>query len=211
MVFSLAPGHYTATFATYDGLLQSPGDRNSPGTGNVLSQGQSAGFDIVAGQANGINVALDGVATGVAFVPAANSSLFGNTATGFSATKCGTASPNSELVSVFGTDADGNYIIGPGAPATTLESSDTTLMTVTPPLPTQPNLYTLSHPISNSSQNPATLQATVTNAADAGGGTQSVSTPVQVAGGTQLCGFHHRISARRFEQGAGADRRRPGQ
>jgi streptogramin lyase len=189
VVISLAPASYTATFTTYDGPLSGGGGVNDAPTGNVLSANQSAGFDVLAGQANGINVALDGVAAGVAIVPAANSSFFGNAGTGYSISKCGTASPNSESVSVFGIDADNNLIIGPGAPASNLSSNDPALMSVALPPPSAPNLYTISHPISNTAQTPATLTATVTTAPDAGGSTQTTHVMVQTLGGSQFCGF----------------------
>ncbi|HTA38941.1 MAG TPA: hypothetical protein VK760_07690, partial [Candidatus Acidoferrales bacterium] len=165
------------------------GGVSDPPTGNVLSSNQSASFSVVAGQANGINVSLDGVAAGIVLVPAANSSFFGNMQAGYSISKCGTASPNGENVSVFATDADMNLIIGPGAPATTLASNDTTLIAVATPAPNAPNLYTISHPISKDAQNPATLTATATTADDAGGGTQTAHALVQTLGGTQLCGL----------------------
>jgi virginiamycin B lyase len=186
---NLQPGDYTASFATYDGLLSGGGGFSDPPTGEVLSANQSAAFDVVAGRANGINVTLDGVATAVEIVPAGNSSFRGNAATGYTISKCGTASPNGENVNVFGTDADDNLIIGPGAPATALASSNPTLIAVATPAPSAPNLYTISHPISMNSQGPATLTATVTTAADAGGGTQTATAQVTINGGNPLCGL----------------------
>jgi virginiamycin B lyase len=189
VTLSLEPGAYTGTFTTFDGPLSGGGGASDPATGNQLSAAQSVPFTIAAGQSNQINISLDGIPTAAAIVPAANSSLNGNMANGFTATKCGTDSPNSEKVNVFGIDADQNLIIGPGAPQVQLESSNPGLMAVASPSPQSPNTFTLSHPISNSSQAPVSLTATVTPSASSGGTTQVTGTNVAVSGGSGICGF----------------------
>jgi hypothetical protein len=101
---TLDPGSYTASFTTYDGLLQSAGDPDSFPTGNQLSANQNVPLNIVAGQANLVGVALDGIPTGIAFVPSANSTLTGDADNGFTAAKCGPVNGDSEKVGVYGVD-----------------------------------------------------------------------------------------------------------
>ena len=92
----LAPGSYTATFATYDGLLSS----GRP-TGSELSANQSVSFSIAVGQSNELNAVLDGIPASVALVPDASSTLSGNNASGYTISKCVTA---AQKVSVVGVD-----------------------------------------------------------------------------------------------------------
>jgi virginiamycin B lyase len=184
---TLDPGSYTASFTTYDGLLQNPGDPDSFPTGNPLSANQNVPLNIVAGQANLVGVALDGVPTGVAFVPAANSTLNGDAGSGFTAAKCGPVNGDAEKVGVYGVDADGNYILGPGAPVPALDSQSGSL-TVATPGPLSPNTFTLTHPISATSQGPWAVTYQVTPAVDSGGSAQSSGTNISVAGGTAICG-----------------------
>jgi virginiamycin B lyase len=189
LTITLAPGSYTATFATYDGPLSGTGGVNDAPTGNELSANQSATLDIVAGQANNLDIALDGIPVSVALIPAANSRMSGNTANGFVAPKCGSAGPVSENVSVLGADADGNYIVGPGAPSPSLATANSATMAVSTPSPSSPNVFTITHPVSNTVQAATQLTATVTTAPDAGGGAQTAHVPVSVAGGTNICGL----------------------
>jgi streptogramin lyase len=188
VTLTLDPGSYTASFTTYDGLLQSPGDADSPPTGHPLSANQSVPLSIAAGQANQINVALDGIPAGVVLVPSANSTLFGSAAAGFGANKCGSIHGNAEQVSVYGVDADGNYILGAGTPVPSL-TSNSAVIVVSTPAPSSPNTFTLTHPISSTSQGPVPITFAVTPSADSGATVQSNSTNVGIAGGTQICGI----------------------
>src|SRR5208283_1497470 len=130
-----------ATFATYDGLLNGSG---LP-TGNELSANQSVPLSIVAGRANHINVTLEGIPTTVAVVPAVGSTLGGDMSSGFTLAKC---SPPPQPVNVLGVDADGNDIIGPGAPVPSLSSNNTTDLPVTAtPDAASPNEFVLTPPV----------------------------------------------------------------
>ncbi len=96
------PGSHTFTFVTYDGL---------GGTGNLLST-NAVTQTIVANQTNSINVTLAGVPTSLQ-VNALGSpaGISGNVITGLQV-----AGVFSGPISVVALDADGNIIIGPGAP-----------------------------------------------------------------------------------------------
>jgi streptogramin lyase len=188
VTLSLQPGNYTGTFKTFDGPLSGEGGPTDPATGNKLSAAQSVPFTIAAGSPNQINIALDGIPVDVALVPAADSTLSGNTTNGFTAAKCGTTVTN-EKVSVLGVDADGNYILGAGAPVPSLSSSDSTIVTVAAtPGPSSPNVFVLSHSVSSSPQGPVSLTSSVTPAADSGGSVRTAHTPLAIAGGTAICG-----------------------
>lgn len=100
---SAAPGTHTFTFVTYDGLN---------GTGNVLST-NSVSQNIVANQSNTVNVTLDGVPKSFQVLPLPSLGAIQGTATsGFQF--LGRETYTMEIDAV---DADGNYILGPGAPA----------------------------------------------------------------------------------------------
>jgi virginiamycin B lyase len=132
--FLLTPRTYTATFATYDGMLDGSGNPQ----GNELSANQSASFKVTAGAANTIDVTLDGIPTSVAFTPAESSTLSGSI-TGYTLSKCG-----SDQVTITGLDADGKTIIGPGAPTAQLRSNGTAL--VVTDSSEAPNQFTITRP-----------------------------------------------------------------
>ena len=195
VTLNLAAGNYTATFATYDGLLVGGNHPTSSPSGNELSGNQAVPLHVVTGGANQVNVTLDGIPTGVAFVPAATSSLDGNMTAGFTGTKCGGTTPASatisEKVSVLGIDADDNYILGPGAPAPSLAlpGYPPAGWALATPAPSSPNTFVLTHPVSSAASGPATLTATITPLAGIGGAPYSAPVPVTIAGGTAICGI----------------------
>ena len=121
----LSPGKYTASFTTYDGLL----DHRGQPTGNRLSANQEVPFSMVEGKATVVPVTLGGIPTAVAFIPATSSTLVGGTVSGFSLSRC---NASAQTVNVFGVDADGNYIVGSGSPTISLKSSSETLKVASP-------------------------------------------------------------------------------
>ncbi|MHB8177885.1 MAG: NHL repeat-containing protein [Vulcanimicrobiaceae bacterium] len=153
---------YTGTFTTYDqaytnasgGSCTPLSSCTQPAGTKALSQAQSVSFLVAAGAANNLPITLGGVPAAVAVLSSA-ATISGNALTGFVL-----PTGQSGEVSVLGVDADGNYILGPGAPAVALTTSDATQFTVTPIGTSAPNLFT----IANASSNPAgaTLTATVT-------------------------------------------------
>jgi virginiamycin B lyase len=177
VTFALAPGNYTATFATYDGLL----DGSSNPTGNMLSQNQSVPVTIGAGQANSINVTLQGVPTSVALIPGITSTITGSQSAGYGLSKCFA----NQSVSVIGLDADGNYILGPGAPTPSLTSSDTTQLAVTTPTTAAPNTFIFTRPGIPTANASITLTPTVTPGT---GGGSATSASIALTFDATICG-----------------------
>ena len=182
IALSLPPGSYTATFATYDGLLQGGNAPNNPPSGNELSAHQSVPLTIATGKPNAISVVLDGIPTGVALVPDASAGMSGNMSGGFSLSKCF----SSAKVSVLGVDAGNNYILGPGAPVPSLTSNDTAHVAVATPAPSAPNQFRLSRPNLPSGNSVVKLTAKVTPAAASGGALQSADVNITFTG--DICG-----------------------
>jgi virginiamycin B lyase len=124
---------YTGVVATYDAVSCTNSNCTIPPGAHVLSANQDLGFRIVAGRTNTLDLTLDGVPATVALLPGASSTLVGNSLNGFTLSKCVTA---KQSVSLVGVDADGNDIVGPGAPASaTLSSDDTAHLAVATPPP----------------------------------------------------------------------------
>ena len=159
---------YTGTFTTYDqaytnangGSCTPLSSCTQPAGTKALSQAQSVSFLVAAGAANNLPITLGGVPAAVAVLSSAGT-ISGNALTGFVL-----PTTQSGKMSVLGVDADGNYILGPGAPTVGLTTSDATQFTVTPIGTSAPNLFT----IANASSNPAgaLLTATVTPTAASG-------------------------------------------
>ncbi len=151
---------YTGTFTTYDqaytnasgGSCTPLSSCTQPAGTKALSQAQSVSFLVAAGAANNLPITLGGVPATVAVLSSAGT-ISGNALTGFVLPKA-----QSGKMSVLGVDADGNYILGPGAPTVSLTTSDATQFTVSTPTASAPNLFT----IANASSNPAGALLTVT-------------------------------------------------
>jgi hypothetical protein len=120
---TLGPGAYDATLTTFDG---------TSGSGNRLSAAQSMPLAIVEGQANTVPLALGGIPVSVQILASGQAGA----GHGFVFTL-----PDGALgtLSAFGVDADGNTIIGAGAPTITATTSDATQIVVTAPTSTVPN------------------------------------------------------------------------
>jgi DNA-binding beta-propeller fold protein YncE len=157
---SVPPGSYDLTLTTYDQI---------GGLGNALSAAQSVPFTVAEGQANTVSLSLGGVPASALIVSTALA-FAGSTATGFSMT---TGTPASALV--FAVDADGNIIVGPGAPTVTLTSSAPAQLTVTEPTASTPNVVGL---MSHALTTPITLTATVTPIATSGASTVTTTAAV---------------------------------
>ena len=172
---AVATGSHTFTFNTYDALN---------GAGSILST-NAVTQTIVANQTNSINVTLAGVPASLqVLVLGSGSGISGTVTTGLRAT--GAA---SIPLSVAPLDADGNIIIGPGAP--TLSASITG---ATPgfggaatPNASNPNEFTVSALAPGS----ATFSVTATPAIPAAGTPLSASVPLTyVAVVTTIAGAH---------------------
>jgi streptogramin lyase len=177
VTLALPAGTYVATFSTYDGVLNANG---SP-TGNRLSANQNLPIVIAPGSNNAINVTLDGIPASVVLLPLTG--LSGETDSGFIVSKC----LSSAKVEVLGLDADGNVIVGTGAPAPALSSNDTTHLSVSAtPVPSSPNTFTLSRPTLPNARSVVKLTASVTPAAPSGAPPRSAT--VSVTFNSDICG-----------------------
>lgn len=176
----LPAGSYTASFTTYDGLLNG----KTP-TGHVLSANQSIPFSVKKNKPNDVKLTLDGVPTSVAFVPGTSSTLYGSPALGYVLPRC---NPTPQPVSVVGVDADGNFIVGRGAPAVTLRSGSPSLV-ASSPRPASPNSFVLTppsppnYPSGGSSVFLETLATPAT-----GSGATPVSLIVKITFSSDICG-----------------------
>jgi hypothetical protein len=131
---SLDPGTYTAAVTTYDGANE---------TGNVLSAGQDVNFTVAQGQNNAIVLTLSGVPTAIE-VNAQSASVTGTIGAGFTLNGL-TMGGTLQAVAL---DADGDVIIGAGAPTFTVAQSSGTSFTIVQPTTTAPNSFTLTAPSS---------------------------------------------------------------
>ena len=160
IVLSLpSTGNFTGSFTTYSGLL----NKGIP-TGSVLSANQNVPMAIRTGN-NPIDLTLDAVPAGVRILPAIDGSLTGNQTKGFTISKC--AKPTA--IVAIAVDAGGRYIIGSGAPAMALTSSDTAHLAVSAPSAQEPNTYTLTVPAIPNAKAVVALTATATPLAGSGG------------------------------------------
>lgn len=133
--FDLAPGSYTASLTAYD--------NPTPGLGNVLSITSNVAFSIVAGAVNAVHLTLAGVPAQIVVRPATRSSAVGVLGT---IDLFGTA---AHAISVQAIDADGNQIVGPGAPKFTIAQTGGALpLTVATPAPATPNQFGVTPPAS---------------------------------------------------------------
>jgi virginiamycin B lyase len=181
---------YSGVIVTYDKVLCLGSACTIPPEAHQLSANQDISFSVVTGKQNTVPLTLDGIPASVAILPGPFSTLVGNSASGFALSKCVTA---PQVVSVVGVDADGNDIVGPGAPASpTLTSNDTTHLAVATPPPSSPNTFELVPPsslVSTDIPNPGSvvhLTAGVTPLSDSGASTQS--SPITVTFNSDVCG-----------------------
>jgi DNA-binding beta-propeller fold protein YncE len=149
---ALPPGDYDATLTTYD-------QQNA--AGNQLSAAQNVPFSVTAGTTNTIALTVGGIPTAVRIIADSPATIAGDPVNGFTL-----PTGNNGYVTVLGVDADGNYILGIGAPAVALSSSDTSAYTITVSGTSAPNrlLLTNAAPYAGA----ALLTASVTPTAQSG-------------------------------------------
>jgi streptogramin lyase len=185
ITFASQAGSYTFALAAFDGLL---GTNGSP-TGHVLSANLKIPVSIGAGRLNSIGVTLDGVPASVALEPSPSSELIGS-GLSYQLSKCysHTANQQSQSVTVFGVDADHNFILGAGTPVSTLTSDDTVHLAVSSASPASPTTYLLTDPTGGlpSARSAVHLTAKVTPAAASSGA--SVSAVFRVGFDASICG-----------------------
>jgi len=159
ITLSLAPGIYDISLTTYDGLN---------GSGNALSAAQSVVATIVGGVANHIPIALGGIPVSI--------QLVGSGAVGVKQEHVVTLpSTTSGTLMAYGLDADGDEILGPGAPTITATTDNGAQIAVTTPQPVAPNAIGLSSLATH-----AIAHVTVTATPPVGTGASGVSRRVTV-------------------------------
>jgi streptogramin lyase len=174
---------YTASVATYDRI--EPAKKRIPPGAHELSANQSFAFSVGTGPTV-VQMVLDGIVKTVAFLPGPATSLSGSQATGFVEPKCGTS---PQKVNVVGVDADGNYILGAGAPRVGLTSDDTAQLKVQKRKNAEPNTFTLlppdapNYPFGNH-----TIHFTATATPGTKSGASPVSAIVKVTYSLDICG-----------------------
>ena len=126
----LGAGDYLADIATYTGL---------GGTGAILSQGQKEPFTIVQGKLNRIPLTLYGVPRSF-LITALSPGISGSSSKGFAISGIWSA---SRTFSFMALDADGNAIVGVGAPALSVVSTNPNFA-ISEPTQTEPNMFGLT-------------------------------------------------------------------
>jgi len=152
---TLAIGNDDVTITTYDGL---------GGSGNALSAAQTVEVAVVEGQANTLPISLGGIPTSVKII-AGSANVGGSSKLVFTLPLGGTGS-----LLVYGVDADGNVILGAGAPVVSASISNTTPYGVTGPTTAAPNQINVTSLLTVPTGSIARLTATVTPVAGTGTG-----------------------------------------
>lgn len=168
----LAPGSYTGSITTYDGALNS----QNQVTGNALSRNQSFPMSIAAGKADVPNITLDGIPAGLRASPLNPGYLQGSVA---SLKLWGSS---TQTLNVTAYDADGNTILGAGAPAITGTSGSGTLV-VTNPLANAPNVVEIRATAAGSPAvvTPGVVDVTLSASPAGGGSPVKAVVPVTIA------------------------------
>lgn len=123
---------YTASLTTYD---------QTGGTGNVLSAAQSITFTVTANQSNNIDLTLSGVPARTIVAP--TTSLTGE----HSANNYDLYAQGAHGFNAYSVDADGNIIVGSGAPTFTVTTNSNAMgAMITGPSSTSPNSFTIAPP-----------------------------------------------------------------
>jgi DNA-binding beta-propeller fold protein YncE len=151
---ALLAGNYDITVTTFDA---------TGGAGNTLSAAQTVPFDVLQAQVNTLSISLGGVPASITVVPAGG--LTGSVAAGFTLPSNTTATATIE-----GLDADGNVILGSGAPVVGMTSGNTSQLTIAEPTVGAPNVVTLT-----SSTLTASVAVTVSLTPASGGGTTALT------------------------------------
>jgi sugar lactone lactonase YvrE len=175
-------GNYTFNVATYDAQQTA---QCTPGTtgatacaGNLLSD-QDVAQTLTLGTNNVLTLVLGGVATSISLGPLTPGYIKGDA---HGLTLWGAT---AEKVTVEPLDADGNPIVGLGAPSIAVTSSAATLKVTTAPTASAPNLFALQ---AKTSGTPAAVTPGVVNVsvaltapASGGGNAATFTVPVTIA------------------------------
>ena len=161
----LAPGRYAGSVSTYD---QAPVNGKISGGANLLSTVSGVSFTVNKGVANQLKFTLEGVPASLTVLGAFDDPhVAGTQAGGYQLIG---AQPH--VFAVFALDADGNTIVGPGAPTISLTSSSSDL--VVSPEGGDTNAFTVRARLFSAS--PLTLHASA-----AGTGVPTISKNVDIS------------------------------
>lgn len=160
---ALTPGNHSLSFTTKDA------------NGNALSANTQVTFHAVVGSANTIRVTLGGVAASFGVYPPAVPQVIAESGGGF--TIYGKVPLQFSIVPL---DADGNAILGPGAPQPVVTTAPAS-MTMQTPAPNAPNLWTFTSSYAPSDpkvSKTSSIDVSATPVPDSGGSTISQSIPL---------------------------------
>jgi DNA-binding beta-propeller fold protein YncE len=160
---SIAPGTHVFSFTAKDA------------SGRALSANTSISFNVVAGAANVIPVTLGGIATSFGVYPPTVLQVVATSGGGYTI-----YGKNALAFSIVPVDADGNAILGPGAPQPTV-SMPPANMSMQTPAPSSPNLWTFTSTYVPADPKVAASSAIVISATplpDSSGTTVSMSVPL---------------------------------
>jgi sugar lactone lactonase YvrE len=185
---------YLATVATYDAVSCSS-TCTIPPSANELSAAQNVPFTIYTGKANVVNLVLGGVPASVEVTPLHPGYLQGD------AHRLQIWGPTPQKLTIVALDADGNAIVGAGAPTVSASTSGKTL-NVTGPATNAPNTVVLQAATTSSSSSSSStsglpvvtpgqvnLSIGVTPPADSGASAISTNVPVAIAHSAVYVGF----------------------
>jgi sugar lactone lactonase YvrE len=168
---------YVATVKTYDAVRCTTRCAIPP-TARVLSGAQHVAFDVAPGKPNALTFSLGGLPAAISVSPLAPGYLQGD------ASSLRVWGPQAQSLAVVPLDADGNPIVGAGAPSITASSGGGTLA-VTNPAAASSNVITLRATTSGSpaavTPGVVNLALTATPAAGSGGSAVRASVPVTIA------------------------------
>jgi hypothetical protein len=165
VTLSLPPGPHTFSFTTLDA------------SANVLSANTHVVTTIVAGAANTIPVTLGGVAASFALYPPNVPQVSALGEGGFAV-----YGKKALSFSIVPLDADGNAILGPGAPQPVVATTPSS-MTMQTPAPSAPNQWTFTStyaPADPGVAHAASLAISATPVPDSGGSTLSKTIPLSL-------------------------------
>jgi len=137
LTIALAPGTYTAVVTTYDGLNAA---------GNVLSSGQNVNFTVVAGTTNTVALTLSGIPHAIIVAPQSAG------ITQVNPTNLRMVGFATQKALIVATDADGNIIVGPGAPTYTVAQASGAPFAITNQTIASPNTFALAVQSQNGSE-----------------------------------------------------------
>ena len=180
LILGLLPGHHIFDVITYDQPL-----KNGTPQGNVLSQNLGFPFTVQLGKPNQVGVVLQGVPANIAVAQIPDEDVTGDQQSGFTlygGYEADGATIYPRTFNVATTDADGNYIVGDGAPLLTMTSSDSTALSNGAASTAVPNRFTVTPvPTSGFTFNMEVVRFTVTATPSQSAPSNSGSNPISIA------------------------------